>query len=333
MHGLRALQDRGQFSTSLAEVRSRADVLVFIGGLPEAEAPLLRQRLGVGESQVPQRHVVVLGESGDAPADAPGHAPTEGARLAAWASAGVSVAHIALTGDLHNTLALLAARVAGRMAVPVPDALADLAQRLRAARYAVLIGSSARLPAHGALVVESVHHIVGQLNTTTRAAALWLGGGNGAATANQVHTWLSGLPLRSRAGPRGLEHEPWLFATQSLLADRAVDALLWVSLFNPPAGPPATDLPMVVLGPAALAAACQRQAAVFIAVASPGIDTTGHVFRTDGSVLMPLHARRSTKLPNAAEVLRAITQAITQAMTQAIIHQGTTQAVTQAKTP
>ncbi len=61
MQGLRALQDRGQFTTTLAEVRTRADVIVFIGGLPLNEAPLIAQRCGIGEAQVAQRHVVVLG--------------------------------------------------------------------------------------------------------------------------------------------------------------------------------------------------------------------------------------------------------------------------------
>jgi formylmethanofuran dehydrogenase subunit B len=348
MHGLRALQDRGQFTTSLAEVRGRADLLVFVGGLPTKDMPLLRQRLGVGEAGLPQRHVVVLSDRAedDTTLDSWAHADAGGTTDGATGAAAgaVSVERIALTGDLHNTLALLAACVAGRSAVPVPDALAKLAQRLRGARYAVLIGTPARLPAHGALVVESVHHIVGQLNQSTRAAALWLGGGNGAATANQVHTWLSGLPLRSRAGPRGLEHEPWLFGTQRLLADRAVDALVWVSLFNPQARPPAHGLPMLVLGPPALAAACQRPGAVCIAVASPGIDAPGHVFRTDGSVLMPLSARRSGALPSAAQVLLAITQALAPAVKQDIkedirediredIKQDINQAETKAATP
>jgi formylmethanofuran dehydrogenase subunit B len=34
MQGLRALQDRGQFTTTLAEVRTRADLIVFVGGIP-----------------------------------------------------------------------------------------------------------------------------------------------------------------------------------------------------------------------------------------------------------------------------------------------------------
>ncbi len=61
MHGLRALQDRGQFTTTLAEVRTRADLIVFVGGLPIDVAPLIGQRCGMGDPQVPQRHVVVLG--------------------------------------------------------------------------------------------------------------------------------------------------------------------------------------------------------------------------------------------------------------------------------
>ena len=48
VQGLRALQDRGQFTTTLAEVRTRADLIVFIGGLPTAVAPLIGTRLGIG---------------------------------------------------------------------------------------------------------------------------------------------------------------------------------------------------------------------------------------------------------------------------------------------
>ena len=104
MHGLRALQDRGQFTTTLAEVRTRADLIVFVGGLPTDLAPLLAERCGIGDAQVPQRHVVVLGPAaGDA------------ATLARWArQGGVSTEALALHGDLFDTLALLSALVAER---------------------------------------------------------------------------------------------------------------------------------------------------------------------------------------------------------------------------
>jgi formylmethanofuran dehydrogenase subunit B len=305
MQGLRALQDRGQFTTTLAEVRTRADVIVFIGGLPLNEAPLIAQRCGIGETQVVQRHVVLLGPAGG-----------DETVLAQWAGPGVSVEAVPLVGDLFTTLSLLVGLLAPDAPGAWPnapagtEALRALAARLRAARYGVLVGAPSRLPPHGALIIEAVHQAVGHLNRDTRAAALWLGGGNGAATANQVFTWLSGVPLRSRAGPRGLDHEPFLFDTQRLLADAAVDALLWVSCFDPDAVPPPTDVPMLVLGPPALAPSCRRSGAVFIGVSTPGIDSDGHVFRTDGTVLMPLNALVRDALPSLAEVAGGILKAL-----------------------
>jgi formylmethanofuran dehydrogenase subunit B len=125
-----------------------------------------------------------------------------------------------------------------------------------------------------------------------------------------VFTWLSGLPLRSRAGPRGLEHEPLRFGSARLLDDAAVDLLLWVSCFDAAALPPPSTLPLVVLGHPAQAAACARRDAVFIPVATPGIGADGHVFRTDGTVLMPLRAVRPDALPNVAEVAQRLLHAV-----------------------
>ena len=300
MQGLRALQDRGAFTTTLAEARARADVIVFVGGLGLEQAPLLFDRLGLGDDAVPRRHVVAIGAS-----------RAEQQQLAALGRRpGVAVESLPLHGDLFETVSLLSAAT-GRRAGAVPPQLAALAARLRDAHYSVFIGAAADLPAHGALLIEAVHRLVGQLNATTRAAALWLGGGNGAATVNQVFTWLSGLPLRSRAGPRGLEHEPLCFDATRLLADGAVDALLWVSSFEASSAPPPTALPLIVLGHAGLAASCHRTNAVFIPVSTPGIGSAGHLFRTDGVVLLPLFALHDDKLPSAADVITRITREVT----------------------
>jgi len=303
MRGLRALQDRGQFTATLAEVRTRADLIVFVGGVPTDLAPLIGLRCGIGDPQVPARTVIVLGP-------AAGDAET----LAAWSGqGGVRVEILPLHGDLFDTLALLCAGVAELTLPAAPEALRALALRLRAARYAVLVGTLARLPLHGELLVEAVHRLIDGLNRSTRAAALWIGGGNGAATVNQTFTWLSGLPLRTRAGPAGLEHEPLTFGTARLLADDAVDALLWVSSFDAETQAPPNRLPMVVLGHPALAAAAGRRSGlptVFIPVATPGIGSPGHLFRTDGTVLMPLSAVYRDRLPTVADVAGLILSAL-----------------------
>jgi formylmethanofuran dehydrogenase subunit B len=127
---------------------------------------------------------------------------------------------------------------------------------------------------------------------------------------NQVFAWLSGLPLRSRAGALGLEHEPVTFDAERLLASGAVDALLWIASYGTEPAPPACELPRVVLGHPATALHASAQPSVFIPVATPGIGAPGHVFRTDGVVLMPLAALYQDTLPSAAEVLARLNAAL-----------------------
>jgi formylmethanofuran dehydrogenase subunit B len=68
------------------------------------------------------------------------------------------------------------------------------------------------------------------------------------------------------------------------------------------------DLPRVVLGHPRFATAAQETGTVFIPVSTPGIGSAGHLFRTDGVVLLPLFAVRDDGLPSVAEVLGRITQ-------------------------
>jgi formylmethanofuran dehydrogenase subunit B len=273
MQGVRALQDRGGFSTTLAELRTRADLVLCFGGLPAARYPEFFARAGLAQDDA---RVLVLAEGADGP-------------------------------DHFDAASQLAALVEGR---PVPGSVAPLrsaAARLQAARYAVLVYETAQLGPHGAVVIEMLQRTVATLNRSTRAAALPLGGADGGATVNAVFTWLSGLPLRSRAGVHGLEHEPLAFDAARLCADGAVDLLLWVASFGTEPAPPDGVLPRIVIGHPALATAA---ADVFIPVATPGIGNDGHLFRTDGVVLMPLHALRGDTLPTVAEVLHRLSSAL-----------------------
>jgi formylmethanofuran dehydrogenase subunit B len=224
--------------------------------------------------------------------------------------AGLAANSVATQGDPFADLQQLAALVALQRIEQPRAELVALAGQLRAARYAVLVWEPASLPAHGALWAELLQRLVATLNRHTRAATLALGGGDGAASVNQVFTWLSGLPLRTRAGPDGLEHEPLRFDAARLLADRAVDGLLWISSFDPSRLPPAeapTGLPRIVLGPPGMAERLRTQrdanGEVFIPVATPGLNAAGHLFRTDGIVIVPLTAARDDGLAGVAEVL------------------------------
>ncbi len=288
LHTLRALQDRGQFTTTLAEVRNRADLVVCFTGSPREAMPEIWRRLGIGEALVEARELVFVGEAADS---------------ALTALSGVTTTSVPLAGDLFDTAALLAAAVAGRR-VDTPAPLAALAERLAAARYAVLMFESKRLPAQGTLIVEALNQVVATLNRRTRAALLPLGGGEGAASVNQVHTWLSGLPLRSRAGPLGLEHDPLRHGTQALIDTAAIDLLLWVASYGTEPPPPDAAWPSIVLGGPGAAAPSRG---VLLPVATPGVGSAGHLFRTDSSVVLPLERMLDTDLPGVAETARVLT--------------------------
>jgi formylmethanofuran dehydrogenase subunit B len=292
MHGVRALQDRGQFTTTLAEIRARADLVVCVGTQGAAHYPEFFRRCGMDRADTPCRQLVFIGV--EPPAGLP---------------KGLPVSRIAGTGDTFADLQQLAALVASAHYRDPDPELAALAVALRAARYGVLVWEAGMLPRHGALWVELLNRIAGTLNRSTRAATFALGGSDGAYAAQQVFTWLSGLPLRTRAGPAGLEHEPLRFAASRLLEDGAVDGLLWVWSFDPERLPPATALPRIVLGPVGMGPRLLQsggaQGCVFLPVATPGLNAAGHLFRTDG-VVVPLVAVRDDGLPDLAEVLSRV---------------------------
>jgi formylmethanofuran dehydrogenase subunit B len=284
MASVRPLQDRGVYYTTLAEVRTRADLIVCFGTRPTERYPEFFRRIAPGEPR--RREIVFVGTDTDPAAAGPD----------------TGLEAVPLAGDAFDTLALLNALAADRaLAAPPPGPLAGLAARLQAARYAVIVWEPGTTGPQGALVGEAINRLVGTLNARTRAASLALGGSQGGYTANQVVTWLSGLPLRTGLYRDGLRHDPWALATARVLADRNADLLLWVSSFDPSATPPVAELPTIVLGHAAMPPV-PGAPQVFIPVATPGIGAAGHLFRLDGGVVVPLVQARDDGLPSVAAV-------------------------------
>jgi formylmethanofuran dehydrogenase subunit B len=301
-----ALQDRGAFFTTLSEVRARADLLIIFDCQPSLRYPRFYERVLGGTDHA--RELIFVGCEVDPAADIVENTRTHS---------------ILKDADPYDILAIWSALTEGRTAASIrgdntiAHALADLAGRASAARYAVVVYEPAALPGpHSALLIEAVNRIVKAVNRTTRAGALALGGDDGALSVNQAVTWLSGLPLRTRvsmptrlADQPPLDHDPRRYRTQRLLAAHEVDALLWIASFQPEPLPTdiaglADNVPAIVLGHPAMRSMLGKRTAptVFIPVATPGVDSGGHLFRVDGSVVAPLSAARASGLPTVAAI-------------------------------
>ncbi|MGF6753669.1 formylmethanofuran dehydrogenase [Paraburkholderia sp. GAS42] len=309
-----ALQDRGAFFTTLSEVRARADLVVVFACQPSARYPRFYERaFGATDSDVPARTLKFVACEIDPAVNTGDHVS----------------ASVLGNADLFDLLALWSALLEGRSVEALHDGsgtareLATLNEAIHAARYTVFVYEPGALPGpHAALLIEALNRIIKAVNRTSRAGGLPLGGDDGALSVNQTITWLSGFPLRIRVGMPGrlaeqpsLEYDPTRFRTGSLLADREIDALLWISSFSPQPLPDTLDpdVPAIVLGHPATAAtvgSARRGPTVFVPVATPGIDSGGHLFRTDSTVVVPLFAARDAGLPTVATIAARLAEGL-----------------------
>lgn len=303
MHGraqfrnLRAFQDGGWVTTTLSEVRNRADLIV-LAGTDASRYPRFFERCLAPASQFGElaRKVVVLGD----PA------------LSIPAMDGVSVSSIPIDAcRLGELFAVMRARLTGLPArgadvagVPIGQVETLLAD-MRAARYGVLVWNAEELDfSHADLTIQSAVNLIKDLNQATRWSGLPLGGNDGGTSAAQTCTWQTGYPLRIAYEIAGPRYEPLLFDTDHLLKTEEVDALVWISAFDPERTPPVADCPTVVLGRADMQFA--RAPDVFIPVAVPGVQQAGFLHRMDAVVALPLTAPASSDLPSVAQVLTII---------------------------
>lgn len=295
MQHLKALQSRGAIMTTLAEVKNRADTIIFVGNNVTGSYRRFIERCVTAPCSLfvdGKRKLGYLGR--------PGRSELKECN---------DPAPVIISGrneEIADNLALLRAWLADRQ---LPDSrkipaaknrkLKQLAAMIREAQYGVLVWSPAALPGdHADLVISSLLDLLRDLNAGQRFAGLSLGGDNGGATWQSVATWQTGFPaaIEFRGGrPSG---------NGSHLAD--IDCLLWISGFAH-AAPPALDAPVIILSPYSTGTG---DADVYIPVGVPGIDHTGNLFRTDGIINLPLKKLRDCNIPSAAEIMGEIISVI-----------------------
>ncbi len=282
---LKVLQSTGWQTTTLTEVKNRADLIVCFGSdLLNHNVRFFERFVDVDGMFVTakDRQVIVLGESSNQ-------------AIKSDAMQAASVLPCRAT-DLPSITMVLRALVAGKQlkateitGVKVSD-LQTLADKLKAAKYAVLawVAKDLDFP-HAELTIQNITETLAILNKTTRAAGLPLGGSDGDTSANNANTWLSGFALNDDAlNDKFSEH----------------DAMLWINSFSPEKTSPKTDKPLIILGN--INSQFEQTPDVFIPIATPGLDSSGTLFRVDSAVILPLKKVRENDLLTLSEIVREI---------------------------
>lgn len=307
MHGeamaanYRVLQSRGWITTTLTEIRNRADLIVF-AGTDASKFPRFYDR-AVWPAQTlfnpkpAQRKLVYLGRGlKTKPAQSPmGYRPEHlKCDPAVLGEVTGAVNAVLREQPLQNPITGIKT-----------GAIRQLAELFRNASYSVLVWSPSELPpASAELIIESFCNLVETINESSRGGGFILSGLDGGTTAGSVTAWLTGYPLRVGFARGYPEYDPVAFASERLLADKRADALLWLSSFNAQNKAPVTRLPSIVLSDDDRV--CEREPEVFIPIGTPGVDHEGTLIRCDSVVSLPLQQLRDSNRPSAATVMAAL---------------------------
>jgi formylmethanofuran dehydrogenase subunit B len=302
---LGVLAEAGLLSVTPGEARSRADVIVLAGDLGRCGA-WLADVFGPGPSPIrgnaPPREVIAIGA----------------AKTAAGAIAGAELVETLAAPSLPPVLAALKARVGGhrvdaeRLGRGAARSVERAAERLKAARYGVLVWDAARLDA---VSIELLAGLVKDLNGATRFAALPFPGEDNAMGVALTAAWTTGFPLR--VGFRGgvPVHDPWAFDADRLVASGEADALLWISALS--ATPPPWREPPPTIALVAPGTRLSGRPAVAIEVAEPGVAHAAALFDAKAGAIIaagPIHAGKAAKgekpLPAVSAVLAGILERV-----------------------
>lgn len=289
-----ALQQVGESTCSLGEIRNRADLVVFWGSDPVVTHPRHLERYS-GEPRgrwIPNgradRFIVTVDET-----------ETETARLAD------RFIHIQ-SGKHWESLTMLRMLVRGLEVPGAPESLVDLAGRMRSCRCGVVFFGS--VLTHDRLAhrtIEALLQLVTELNAYTRFYVRRMRRYGDVAGADSVLAWQTGFPFGvnlSRGYPR---YNPGEFTGPEILARREADACLLVGSETAVDFPAAAldhlrRIPVIVLDSPGIVPPVTPS--VTFRTAVYGVHRPGTAYRMDEAPI-PLRVLLPTNYPSDGEVL------------------------------
>ncbi len=301
-----ALQQVGEPTCTLGEIKNRADLIIVWGADPMVTHPRHLSRYAL---------------------DPPGLFVPNGRRDRTLIVVDVCRTRTAEAADLflkltpdhdYEILGALRARLKNRVVDarvvggrPLKD-WEDLLERMKRCRYGIVFfGTGLTMSRGGVESVAQLLHLVNDLNAYTRFSVMAMRGPLGFGNVGgsfKVLCWQTGYPFAisfARGYPR---YNPGEFTASELLGRQEVDAVLVagadpLEYLTPETAAILKRLPTVVLAPRLHTTA--KAATVFFPTATYGISAPGTMFRVDRIPVRTKQVLTST-LPTDAEVLRRL---------------------------
>lgn len=281
---LGSLSTVGAMTTTPAEAVGRAETVLIVGNAPWDRSivqSLSETNPTRGRAAGSERLVLSLG------------GPRNGATR--------HVAYPADPGGLAISIAHLRAHVKGHLAGET--AYSDLAQRLFAAQYGVVLYGAGEVGTHG---VEMLQGLIKDLNETTRFFSLPISDPFQGRALLQLAAWTTGQAPRVGFG-RGLpEHDPWRFDSARQVGAGEADAVLWLASLPAPRPDWLSGMPSIAIVGEGSADATGDAAEIVIAVGVPGESAGGALWDERRGAIAYTPASGQPAELTAAAVIEAI---------------------------
>jgi len=307
LRNIKVLQDFGWMMTTMAEIKNRADLVIFAGTDGVTNYPRFFERViwndhSLFKTDIKQRQIVYIGEELNTKA---GKSPTGRRPISIDCKQEqlgeiIATLHALIVGNQINQAEVCGVKHA---------TLKKLAGTMKQAKYGVIVWAPSEMDyPHAELTIQAICGVIKYLNRKTRFAGFTLGGNDGGVSASNVSSWQSGYPLRVNFASGFPEYDPYKYATKNVLQKKEADTLVWISSFNSNIKPPRARIPTIILS--SPVEKLNFRPDVFIPVGTPGMDHSGQLFRTDNVVALPLRQLRNLNYLSVAKTINQILKSI-----------------------
>ena len=270
MHGdsmspvLRSFQTRGTIFTTLSEIKSRADLIVFLKSEPSIRLPRFAELINLDSKN--SRVIKAKSSSND------------------------TGCGFGILERMRFILYLLR----NNFSSPETDDAHELLHMVRNSSYCAFVWDPQEFGELSEYIANTLVEIVKEINQENRAGILTLGSDNGGLSFQNTISWMTAKSIRSKFSTNSLHYQPELFSLKRCLELKTIDSIFWFSSFcNDLPNENVSNYRFVAMGPESMGEKHSKffkenKNSIFIPIATPGINTNGFIMRCDGAAIIPL---------------------------------------------
>ena len=261
---LRSFQAKGTIFTTLSEIKSRADLIIFLKSEPNKRLPRFAELVNLSSKN-------------------------------SWVIEAKSASDDSYCDfSVIEKVRLLLYLLRNKSSTSDVDCNHELVNLVRNSSYCTFVWDPQEFGELSEYIANALMAIVKEINQKKRAGILTLGSDNGGLSFQNTLSWVTAKSIRSKFSTKSLHYQPELFSLKRCLELKTIDSIFWFSSFcdNLP-DENVSNYPFVAVGPESMGKKYSKffkenKNSIFIPIATPGVNDNGYIMRCDGAVIIPL---------------------------------------------